>query len=260
MPYLSKIRINPQRASAIRLLRTPYQLHGAVQAAFPNQAVDERVLWRLETDTPRRPHLLVLSEHTRPDWTHLVEQAGWPGAEGDHFLVGDYTPLLDRLAAGQEYAFRLAANPVQNTKRPDKLTPEQEARLKETEPGTRTRGFRVGHRTASAQFAWFLARCERAGFTIPAVRTTTAPAPGLTLCEKSEPAPDAALIKRDSHRFRKKKNGPQITLTTATFQGRLRVEDPEALRAALLAGIGPSKAYGCGLLTLAPLPQEAPRG
>ncbi|WP_030894736.1 MULTISPECIES: type I-E CRISPR-associated protein Cas6/Cse3/CasE [Streptomyces] len=257
MPYLSKIRINPQRAGAIRLLRNPHRTHGAVQAAFPDPA-GERLLWRLETDNPHRPHLLVLSERTRPDWTHLVEQAGWPGADGDHFLVADYTPLLDGLAAGQEYAFRLTANPVQNTKRPDKLTSEQETRLKAA-GGDRVRGFRLGHRTASAQFGWLLRRCERAGFTIPQVRAAAAPAPGLALEEETEPAPDAVLTRRDVHRFRKKKHGAPITLSTASFQGRLRVTDVETLRTSLLAGIGPAKAYGCGLLTLAPLPQEATR-
>jgi len=42
-----------------------------------------------------------------------------------------------------------------------------------------------------------------------------------------------------------------VTLATATFEGHLTVEAPEALRAALIGGIGPAKGYGCGLLTLA---------
>ncbi|TDC10587.1 type I-E CRISPR-associated protein Cas6/Cse3/CasE, partial [Streptomyces sp. 8K308] len=122
MPYLSKIRINPRRPQALRLLGNPHFLHGAVLAGFPGE-VAERVLWRVDADNPRRLHLLVLTQHTRPDWTHLVEQAGWPGADGDHFLIRDYAPLLDRLATGQEYAFRLHASPVQNTHTPEKPTP-----------------------------------------------------------------------------------------------------------------------------------------
>lgn len=58
---------------------------------------------------------------------------------------------------------------------------------------------------------------------------------------------------------RKHSNGPRVTISTATFQGRHRVTDAEALRAALLTGIGPAKGYGQGLLTLAPLTTGAPR-
>ncbi|WP_374224686.1 type I-E CRISPR-associated protein Cas6/Cse3/CasE [Streptomyces sp. ISL-99] len=46
--------------------------------------------------------------------------------------------------------------------------------------------------------------------------------------------------------------GRRVTLHTATFEGRLRNTDPAAFSACLVEGIGPSKAYGCGLLTLAP--------
>jgi hypothetical protein len=44
-----------------------------------------------------------------------------------------------------------------------------------------------------------------------------------------------------------------------TPAGRLRVTDPDTLRNALPAGIGPAKGYGQGLLTLAPS-QRRPRG
>lgn len=232
-------------------------------AGFPN-TVEERVLWRLDADDPQRPHLLVLTERSRPDWSHLVEQAGWPAADGDHFLIRDYSPLLDTITAGQEYAFRLHANPVQNTHNPQKPTPQQELRLKEAEKeGVRPRGFRIGHRTAAAQMAWLLKRAEKAGFAIPAVSAKTPVAPGLEAPPETAPAPDAALVKRGTLRFSKKKDGPRVVLTTATFEGRLRVTDASALRASLLGGIGPGKAYGCGLLTLAPLPaggEEVRRG
>ncbi|MEV5086000.1 type I-E CRISPR-associated protein Cas6/Cse3/CasE, partial [Streptomyces sp. NPDC056159] len=44
-----------------------------------------------------------------------------------------------------------------------------------------------------------------------------------------------------------------VSLVTVTFDGRLEVTDPQLLRRALTQGIGKAKAYGCGLLTLAPL-------
>jgi len=46
-------------------------------------------------------------------------------------------------------------------------------------------------------------------------------------------------------------NSPPIIIQTATFDGHLRVTDPECAKTAVLQGIGPAKAFGCGLLTLA---------
>ena len=43
----------------------------------------------------------------------------------------------------------------------------------------------------------------------------------------------------------------RVTLSVATFEGSLIIEDADELRQALCAGIGKAKAYGCGLLTLA---------
>lgn len=260
MPYLSKIRLNPRRPAALALLRNPAKLHGAVMAGFPD-LVDERVLWRVDADTPHRPHLFVLTERTLPDWTHLIEQAGWPAADGEHFLIRDYAPLLEQLAAGAEFAFRLTANPVQNTKHPDAATEAQKTQRAAAEKnGRRMRSFRIGHRTASAQLRWLLDRVERGtlGFTIPAARTETATAPGMETeheAESHKSVPDVTLTGRETVRFEKKKGGSDITLSTATFEGRLRITDPDTLRRTLLAGVGPKKAYGCGLLTLAPLPE-----
>ncbi|MFH9677744.1 type I-E CRISPR-associated protein Cas6/Cse3/CasE [Streptomyces sp. NPDC017405] len=260
MPYLSKIALNPRRRAAVSLLANPHRLHAAVLGGLAVQPVTERVLWRLENSTPHRAEILVLTEN-RPSWQHLVEQAGWPDADGAEPLIADYSPLLQRLTLGREFAFRLTANPVQTVQRPEKPSEQQTQRLKAlADTHEKRRGFRVAHRTAAQQLAWLLTRAERHGFTIPAAPT----GPAIDMEHSApngppaEPAPAVSLTARDTLRFAKSSNGPRITLSSATFQGRLRVTDPEALRAALLGGIGPSKGYGQGLLTLAPLPPEAP--
>ncbi|WRZ96383.1 type I-E CRISPR-associated protein Cas6/Cse3/CasE (plasmid) [Streptomyces sp. NBC_01007] len=258
MPYLSKVALNPRRRHALALLSNPHRLHAAVLGGLAVQPVTERVLWRLETNTTHRAEILVLTD-SRPSWEHLVEQAGWPGADGGEPLVADYAPLLQRIALGREFAFRLTANPVQAVQRPDKPSDEQTTRLKAgtDAPGTpaRHRGFRVAHRTADQQIGWLLRQADRHGFTIPTA-VTSEPAPGLHVDEALSPAPAVALTARDILRFHKRANGPRVTVSTATFQGRLRITDPDALRNALLAGIGPAKGYGQGLLTLAPLPAK----
>ncbi|MFD9029301.1 type I-E CRISPR-associated protein Cas6/Cse3/CasE [Streptomyces parvulus] len=263
MPYLSKIALNPRRRAAVSLLSSPHRLHAAVLAGLAVQPVTERVLWRLENNTPHRAEVLVLTD-SRPSWAHLVDDAGWPGADGGTPLIADYTPLLERITRGREFGFRLTANPVQSVPRPTRPSEEQVTRLKEeADTGSRHRGFRVAHRTVVQQLQWLLSRSERHGFTIPDA-TATPPGPGLQT-DGSEPeaptssaGPAVAVVSRDILRFTKRKDGPPVTLSTVTFEGRLRVTDPDALRSALLGGIGPAKGYGQGLLTLAPLrPAEA---
>ncbi|WP_194927764.1 type I-E CRISPR-associated protein Cas6/Cse3/CasE [Catenulispora pinisilvae] len=239
MAYLSKIRINPMRQKSRILLANPQHIHAMIQAGIAQQPVAERTLWRLDDDDQRAPNLLILTG-TRPDWNHIVEQAGWPDADGEHYLIRPYEPLLQIAAVGREFAFKITASPVQNTTTPDKLTPAQETRR--AAEGDRRRGYRIGHRTAAAQTKWFLERAPRLGFTIPEL-----------VLDVDRPVPDMRIVRRESRKFTKGRDGHKHTvrIETATFEGRLKITDAEVFRHTLLAGIGPSKAYGCGLLTLA---------
>jgi len=240
MPYLSRISLNPLRTATQRMLRNPQALHAAVLGASSRQPVTERMLWRLELDTPHKASLLVLTQ-SAPSWEHLVEQAGWPGSDEPQALVRPYEPLLDRVARGREFAFRLRANPVSSTRTPDKPSAAQQKRL--TEP--RPRGVRVPHRTAAHQLAWFAERVGRWGFELP---TNTAGHPTLRLTGRER----LTFIKTTESSDRRR-----VTLQTATFEGALRVTDPDLACASLLAGVGSARAYGCGLITLAPLSPSA---
>ncbi|MET9064232.1 type I-E CRISPR-associated protein Cas6/Cse3/CasE [Streptosporangium sandarakinum] len=250
MTYLSRIRINPHREKGRLLLANPRTMHGAVMHAIPDDPAGERILWRLDADNPHRPFLFVLTK-SKPDWSHLVEQAGWPEADGEHAAVRDYAPLLAQIAAGREFAFRLTANPVQNTSNPIKPS---EIQAKQTADG-RQRSYRIGHRTAAQQLTWFLTRTERWGFDVPEARTDP-PARGLEPEEGPDvlSAREVRITARNRLSFKKKGDDKKpVILHTATFEGRLRITDPVVFTERLLGGIGPAKSYGCGLLTLAPI-------
>lgn len=49
----------------------------------------------------------------------------------------------------------------------------------------------------------------------------------------------------------KRKPGGNITVQQVCFDGVLEVHEPSSVRNALLDGVGPAKAFGCGLLSLA---------
>jgi CRISPR system Cascade subunit CasE len=218
MSYLTRFEFNTARRGSRNLLASPQHLHAAVLAAFPsshNQPSDDgRVLWRLD----QRPHqtLLYLVSPHQPDLTHLVEQAGWPHTHS--WETRDYTPLLDHLAPGQRWAFRLTANPVQSRRK--------------TENSTRSQRF--GHVTIAQQTQWLLDRVHKHGFTA---------------VEGAGKEPDVAIHGRRTWTF--KRDSRTVTIATASYEGILEITDPSALRSALVHGIGPAKGYGCGLLTLA---------
>jgi CRISPR system Cascade subunit CasE len=223
--YLSRLQLNPRRRDARRLLSSPQRLHAAVLASFPtpptgDQAGAARVLWRLDEDIDRV--LLYVVSPDQPDFAHLAEQAGWPTTERG--LVKPYDKLLARLDTGQTWAFRLAANPTRY--------------LRES-AGSRAK--RVGHVSVGHQEAWLRERCEQHGFRITGTST-------------DDRTGDLVVTRRNVASFDRRGSGaPQsrtVTISTVQYDGRLEVTDPDTLRRSLLAGIGPAKAYGCGLLTL----------
>jgi CRISPR system Cascade subunit CasE len=215
--HLTRLDINPRRREARPLLASPQRLHAAVLAAFPElqerQPVEGRILWRL--DEGRHDHVLYIVSPGKPDLTHLVEVAGRPTYG---WQTREYDPFLERLQSGQRWAFRLRANPVHNARRADGVS----------------RGKRLAHVTAAQQTRWFHRRAEVSGFVV---------------VDGSAGEPNMILRARRTLRF--DRHGKTVTLSTAVFEGILRVEDSDALRTALTNGIGPAKGYGCGLLTLA---------
>ncbi|WP_242423542.1 type I-E CRISPR-associated protein Cas6/Cse3/CasE, partial [Frankia sp. EI5c] len=216
MTYLSRIWLNPLRSGAQALLRSPENMHAAVLGGLAIQPVTERVLWRLETREQHRAELLVLTD-SRPSWAHLVEQAGWPGADGAEAMIRDYQPLLDRLQHGREFAFRLRANPVTATRTPAKPSARQKEHLAQERP----RGVRVPHRTAAHQLTWLTSRVERWGFTL--LRTDTGPVVALTARERltfAKKTHDNTEQPRANHSGNEKTR--RVVLSTATFDGALR--------------------------------------
>ncbi|SNT32902.1 type I-E CRISPR-associated protein Cas6/Cse3/CasE [Actinacidiphila glaucinigra] len=234
--YLTRFRVNTARQGARRLLSTPQAMHAAVLSSFPGllptNEQTPRVLWRLDHNATAEVLLYVVSPH-RPDLTHLVEQAGWPAAAASGtpgWQTYAYTPFLERLDKGSVWNFRLTANPVHYVR-----TKDDQATTK-----------RTAHLTPKHQLQWLLQRQDTGGFRI------LAKAQDKHLTEHGD---EHQAIVRDQRSldFGKRGANGRVTLTTVTYDGRLEVTEPDALRRVLTAGMGKAKAYGCGLMTLAPL-------
>ncbi|MFE9468965.1 type I-E CRISPR-associated protein Cas6/Cse3/CasE [Streptomyces virginiae] len=259
MAHLSRIPLAPLRDGTRKLLRSPQAMHAAVLGAVAYHPDAGRTLWRLDSDNRHRPYLYTVTQ-VAPDWTALVEQAGWlvdePNAKP---VVADYGQLLAQLQPGQVYGFRLTASPVQNSRNPQNPTKTQADRIAAAADG-KTRSFRMGHRTAAHQLEWFTDRVKGFGFELREVPVSAPAAPSIlpltAPADEPEPTLDVRITARDRRQFTKTNTGSStgnttVTITTATYEGTLTVTDPVALARTLLTGIGPAKAYGCGLLTLA---------
>lgn len=221
--YLTRFTIDPVRRGARKLLASPQAMHAAVRGAFAapedHDRPGARTLWRLDNDTRGDIHLYIVSPG-QPDLAHLVEQAGIPGT-GEAWRTRPYNGLLATLEPGQRWAFRLTANPSHSGRKTDEA--------KETQ--------RFGLLRAAEQTKWLIDRAARCGFAVP---------------DQDDGEPNLKVHRRQALSFRR--GAHTVTLTTATFDGLLQITDADAFRQALSLGIGHAKAYGCGLLTIAPCP------
>lgn len=229
--FLTRFQINPQRRGSGKLLASPQVMHAAVLAGFPGATTTDagRVLWRVDTTGSQR--LLIIASPTRPDLTHLVEQAGWPSLD-QGWETRNYDSLLDRIADGQRWAFRLTANPTRT------LAPA---------PGEK-RGRVLAHRTVEHQLEWLNRQAERQGFSLvhqSLDRLSAASGEPVSVL-----SPTTRVSRSEVLRF--EKGTHTVTLRTATFDGLLAVTGAQAFRRVLSNGIGSGRAYGCGLLTIAP--------
>lgn len=236
--FLTRFQINPRRRDSGKLFSSPQVMHAAVLSSFPDAEASPgsagRVLWRLDNSGDKL--LLIIASPRKPDLTHLVEQVGWPSLE-PAWETRNYTPLLDRLTAGQRWAFRLTANPIYSL-------PPVEGK----------RGRVVGHRTVEHQLGWLESRAERHGFSVVAHEAEQLNA----ATEQPVPVTVSTARVTSSQVLRFARGSNTVTLRTATFDGLLDVVNVEMFRDALSNGIGSGKAYGCGLLTIAPCIAIAP--
>lgn len=219
--YLTRIALNRRRRDAANLLGSRHAMHAAVEACFPPKldgTARDRNLWRLDRNGDQT--WLYLVSETRPDPTSLIEQAGWPDAESTH-ETAEYARLLDKVRDGAVFSFRTNVNPSEAKARPADSN------------GVRKSGKVTPITGEQNQLAWFARKAETNGFRIV----------------DGEHGTTAAIVSSGTDSFQR--GGQTVKVTSATITGVLQVADAEKFIAALTGGIGRSKAFGCGLLTIA---------
>jgi CRISPR system Cascade subunit CasE len=222
---LCRFLLNAASRDVQRCLFDSQTLHARVMDLFgPQSAAPRRtqlgVLYRLEvSEREGLVRLLVQADV-------VADPSCWPAGFLDPRAGADATamtplePLLARVVEGETFRLRLRANP---TRRID---------TKSAPDGTRRHGRRVPLRGDEARAAWIIRKLEAAGFR---------PLDGAHLRQQSEGTAHG------------RRAAGHITHEAHVFDGGVVVADAERARRALRDGIGPAKAYGFGMLSLAPL-------
>ena len=96
-------------------------------------------------------------------------------------------------------------------------------------PAVKREGRRWGLHDEATQLAWLQRQGERLGFSVQG----------------------ADVSQRERLQVVQQRNSLRITVDSVLFDGLLTVVDVDLLRPALLAGIGPAKALGLGMLSMA---------
>lgn len=259
--YLSRLILEPRNRQTWNWLADCRTLHRTVMAGF-GQADSERaraelgVLFRVEIPRDQPPQVLVQSA-VAPSWAFETR------------AIADIDPPVDidgRLAAiehGERYRLRLRANPTRRVharalQGPDlrELTTRGEWRAADEIPesertgivrrptaeGAGWHGKRVAVRREEERIAWLKRQGERCGFTL--LETRVEPA-GRDLLDARADIGGALHDRAPLDR--------RLTFETCVFEGALEVTDADLLRAAIATGVGPGKAFGCGLFSIAKL-------
>lgn len=237
--WLTRLLLNPRSRAVQRDLRNVADLHRTVMKLVPDglgeaPRAQAGVLFRLEVDGAGEPVLLVQSR-THPSTDRLP--ADYARAE-----IRPMDALLTALRPGLLVRYRLAANAVQRCGRNSTA-----GRWKQAIPL---------HGPEADK--WWTDRATASGLAVRTLvsRSVDPAATWHPSAAGSIPAPtssaDASIKSRGrAHTDRR------IERAVTLFEGSASVTDPSALSAMLLTGIGRSKSYGCGLLSLAPAQRGA---
>ena len=240
--YLSRLCLNPFFPPALKLAADPYELHRKLLDTLPcapkpkpatgNHPKTADLLFRVD-GSDAGPVVLVQTS-VIPDWG-AMELA--PRAL--RCLPEEPKEYALEFAPGHRLAFRLLCEPTVRKSGQFGLKPN----------GKRMPGPRSACRNDEQRLAWLHRKGKDGGF---AVETA-----GLSFVDWRNTKP---LQEKGGHpietreQARKRAFGPgeHQRLGAVRFDGILVVTDPDTFRKTVAAGIGTGKAFGFGLLSLAP--------
>ncbi len=216
--YLSRLLLNPYSRQVQSETADPYNLHRTLMQAFDSKRKDADVLHRLEVHPRNGQIMLLVQSQLEPDWLYLQDSVYLlPSDPFDPLPNPAVRPLNFKLKDGQILRFRLVAN-----------------------PSFKKDGKRHAYYKEKDQRRWLETK-------------------GTGCVEKKRPSLGFQILEMDVQkdgnqygRIQRDEIKHKVTIHTVQYDGRLQITDTATFTTALQKGIGPAKAFGCGLLSLAP--------
>jgi CRISPR system Cascade subunit CasE len=239
--FLSQLILNHRSRDVRRDLGNCHELHRTILKAFP-QAEGEQarekfgVLFRVDADRRNEEVSLMVQSNVEPDWRYLpVDRNDEPycaqtASDEPNPACKPMIGIYDSLRTGQQLIFRLRANP---TKRISARNTSQDAHW---------HGKRVELYREEDRIAWLVRKAGDAGFRLLSVR----------LKDDLPSAQVAQDGKTFGWRNASRREQPDLAFGAVLFEGELEIIDADKFKQALANGIGSGKAYGFGLLSIAP--------
>jgi CRISPR system Cascade subunit CasE len=214
------------------------------------RGADSGFLFRIDPQLGGRA-MIVVQSATKPDWDYAFQNAG-------HLLVNSFAapPQVKELdpcfSAGQQLRFRIRVNLSKKIKTSTAGIDLTRPRVG-TDPQGRPKA--QSKRVAltwdkdqdpqDAIREWFAKKAQNGGFKLGALRA-------LHIGWGAGNDPDSTPAVQDS-----RSGDRRMKFRSALLEGTLTVEDPAKFREAVVHGIGPGKAFGFGLLSVAPEARSA---
>ncbi|HEY8601691.1 MAG TPA: type I-E CRISPR-associated protein Cas6/Cse3/CasE [Thermomicrobiales bacterium] len=232
--YLSRLYLDARERSVRRALADCQALHQTLCSALPQAPIDGSgaramfgLLYRVEAATEAGSVPLLVQSSVIPDWSCLPPEyllPDWDGAGG--YAVRPLDSFYTRLCDGLALRFRLRANPTRRV----------------ATPGDPLFGKRVELQREEDQLAWLARKGETGGFRLLDVHATA----GIADVRASHG------VNVIGNRPKEQEGRKRMTFGSVLFEGRLAIDDTGKFRETLATGIGSAKAYGFGLLSIAP--------
>ena len=235
--FLSHLFLNPRSNEVQAGLENCHALHQTIMRGFPTVPSDEPrkaldVLYRPELHPHTRALTVLVQSSIEPNWDSLGgEWSSVLAIETGKPVVKRVDAAYRSLSTDQRLRFRLRANP---TKRVHLLNQDGSAVLRDD--GRRKLGPRVPLVNTEEQLAWLARKAEDGGFRIDSVR----------------PGPDRFGSNRQLGWRGQRNRDRNIVLDAVLFDGLLTITDTASFQRILVAGLGSGKAFGFGLLSIAP--------
>lgn len=250
--YLSRLILHPHSRQAMRELAQPYEMHRTLMRAFPQVSAEESakarekygVLFRADADERDGSVKVYVQSIAEPDWTFLSTMKGYLAEPAEWKSVSEG---YQKIQTGQFFSFRLRANP---TKR---LT--SHSKKKDGNPvSAKWAGKRIELVREEDQIKWLTRKGterekgEPGGFEIVMKKAMGRDGQECLIpCLNVRPEGKLKGLKREEGK------GHEMRHFAVLFDGLLKVTDADAFRKTIISGIGPAKAFGFGLLSVAPV-------